>query len=117
MGYVEQAYWIDVGTPEALRRASCDLVLGVAFSPVAPRPAADCWTAEGAGIAADAVLTGGTSVGPDARIGAAANVRGCLVDVAATVGPGARLVDCVVAAGAEVAPGAELRGAVVDAGD
>ena len=33
MGYLESAYWLDVGTPEAFVRGICDLVLGRLHSP------------------------------------------------------------------------------------
>ena len=39
MGYAEDAYWLDVGTPEAFVRGSCDLVLGALPSPAVPHPA------------------------------------------------------------------------------
>ena len=39
MGYVDNSYWLDVGTPEAFVRGSCDLVLGRLTSPAVPGPA------------------------------------------------------------------------------
>ena len=36
MGYAEAAYWLDVGTPEAFVRGSCDVVLGALPSPALP---------------------------------------------------------------------------------
>ena len=38
MGYHESAYWLDVGTPQAFVRGSCDLVLGRAARARGPRP-------------------------------------------------------------------------------
>src|SRR3984885_451132 len=39
MGYPDSAYWLDVGTPEAFVRGSCDLVLGLMPSTAVPHPA------------------------------------------------------------------------------
>ena len=50
-GYLEAAYWLDVGTPAALFKGSRDLVDGD-FQAMAETT-----------IAADAVITGGTSIG------------------------------------------------------
>ena len=36
LGYVDTAYWLDVGTPAAFVRGSCDLVLGALASPRLP---------------------------------------------------------------------------------
>ena len=52
MGYPENAYWLDVGTPEAFVQGSCDLVLGRLASaalPAAPVPRVRCcgWPAAG----------------------------------------------------------------------
>ena len=38
MGYHESAYWLDVGTPQAFVRGSCDLVLGRLPAPAVRRP-------------------------------------------------------------------------------
>ena len=45
MGYAEAAYWLDVGTPEAFVRGSCDVVLGALPSSGARRHA---WRVPGA---------------------------------------------------------------------
>jgi mannose-1-phosphate guanylyltransferase len=36
LGHVDTAYWLDVGTPEAFVRGSCDLVRGALAAPVPP---------------------------------------------------------------------------------
>ena len=64
MGYAEDAYWLDVGTPEAFVRGSCDLVLGTLPSTALPGPPGESLVLErGPRRAADALLAGGTTVG------------------------------------------------------
>ena len=105
-GFLDDSYWIDVGTPAALCRVSADIVGGVASSPAytsAPGPA---WVHPTAVVASSAVVTGGSAVGPGATIGANAVVDGTVVGDGAVIGSGARLVRCIVDVGAVVEPGA-----------
>ena len=64
----ETAYWIDVGTPQALVQCSADLVQGRVRSSAVPGPAGEFLAASDAIVDQTAVLTGGTSVGPGASI-------------------------------------------------
>lgn len=101
-GYLEPAYWLDVGTPEALRRASADLVRGVTSTPAYAEPPAHFWAASDAVISPAAALAGGTSVGPGATVGPRAQVFGSIVMRHAAIGAGAGVVDCVVGEGAQI---------------
>src|SRR6266568_845064 len=70
MGYPETAYWLDVGTPQAFVRGSCDLVLGRLPAPAVPGPPGPSLVLAGATVAAGADVSGGTVVGEGACIGA-----------------------------------------------
>jgi len=63
MGYAEDAYWLDVGTPEAFVQGSCDVVLGALPSAAMSCPPGECLVLGEASVAADARLSGGTTVG------------------------------------------------------
>ena len=67
MGYAEAAYWLDVGTPEAFVRGSCDLVLGELSSTALPGPTGESLVLGDASVAAGARLTGGTTIGRRGR--------------------------------------------------
>jgi mannose-1-phosphate guanylyltransferase len=116
VGYVENAYWRDVGTPEALVAASRDLVRGDAPSPAVPRGGGEAQVAEGAEVAADAVVEDGSVVSAGASVAAGAVVRGSVLMPGASVARGARLEDSVVGPGAEVGEGVTLRGVTVGDG-
>ena len=109
VGYVENSYWRDVGTPAALVAASRDLVLGIATSPASDREAADAWIEPGAEVAATATVAGGSTVAPGARVGDGAVVHGSVLMAGASVGAGALLVGCVLGPRASVAAGVHLR--------
>lgn len=108
VGYLEDAYWIDVGTPQALCRASADLVLGVASSPAYLEPVAEHWAAPDAQIAAPASVRGGSSVGPRAVVGPGAGLVASVVFADAVIGVDAVLTNSVVGVGARVGAGALL---------
>ncbi len=115
-GYVETAYWLDLGTPAAFVAGCCDLVLGRAPSPALPGPPGEALVLAGAVVAADAVLTGGTTVGAGAEVGAGAVLDGAVVFDGATVGAGARVRRSVVGRDASVGAGTVLDGVVLGDG-
>jgi mannose-1-phosphate guanylyltransferase len=113
VGHHESAYWLDVGTPEALRRASADLVLGVATSVAYREQPAEFWAAPDAEVSPTASLTGGTCVGAGATVADEAGLSGTLVFDRAMIGRGAVVTDSVVGSGARIGAGAVLRECVL----
>jgi mannose-1-phosphate guanylyltransferase len=97
-GYLEAAYWLDVGTPAALFKGSRDLVDG------------DFQAMAGTTIAADAVITGGTSIGARCTIAARAVIDDCIIGDDVTIGEGAQLAHSFIAHGTDIAPGTEKNG-------
>jgi mannose-1-phosphate guanylyltransferase len=105
VGFVESAYWRDVGTPEALVAASRDVVLGVAPTPaVAAAPPARVHAS--AEVYGD--VGGGSLVMADAHVAAGAQVTGSVLMTGARVEEGARVTDSAVGPGAVVGAGAVL---------
>ncbi|HWG00899.1 MAG TPA: NDP-sugar synthase [Trebonia sp.] len=113
MGYPESAYWLDVGTPEAFVRGSCDVVLGQLPSPAVPGSCGERLLLADARAAADATLTGGTVLGAGAVVRAGAVVHGSVVFDGALVGAGAVVRHSIVGRGAVIGDGAVLDGVVI----
>lgn len=116
LGHHHQAYWLDVGTPQAYVRGSCDVVLGVMPSPALPGEPGERLLLDGADVAPGAVVTGGSTVGARCVVAADARVEGSVLLDGAVVGPGAVVRDAVVGAGARLGAGVVLDGAVVGDG-
>lgn len=95
-GYVEDSYWLDIGTPAALLKGSADFV-GQEFG-----------AAEGAQIASDAKLTGGTFIGEDTTVESGASISASIIGKSVTVGNGAVIDKCFVADGTQIAAGAHF---------
>lgn len=115
-GFVEAAYWLDIGSPAALVTASRDLVLGRIRSSAVPGEPGERLLLPGAQVDPSADVSGGTTVGRDAVVGAGAVVEGSLLGDGARVGEGAVVRSSVVGPGATVGPGVVLDSAVVGDG-
>jgi mannose-1-phosphate guanylyltransferase len=109
MGHVDASYWLDVGTPSAFVRGSCDLVMGLLASPALPGEVGPVLALEGAVVSPRAVVTDGTVVGSGAVIEAGSTVSGnSVLGRGARVASGAMLDGAILGDGAVVGPGNEL---------
>ena len=91
-GYVESAYWLDIGTPRALLKASIDIV----------KRSGDFLAMPGARIDPSAVITGGSCIGINSTVGAGAVIDGSIVEAGCVIGSNSRITDSFVADGAKV---------------
>lgn len=115
-GFVDSAYWRDMGTPEDFVRGSSDLVRGIAPSPALDGHRGEALVHESAGVGAGAVLIGGTVVGCGAEIGAGARLDGAVVFDGARVEAGATVERSIVGAGSRIGPRALVRDGVIGDG-
>lgn len=129
-GFVSDAYWLDLGTPEKYLRAHFDLLEGrVDGHPSYHAP----FVADGARVDLRAhlgrwvVVGPGASIGPQAQVDdsvlhagsaveAGAKVVGSILGPRARVGAGATVAGSALAEGASVAEGAVAEGVSVSAG-
>ncbi|HEY7146704.1 MAG TPA: NDP-sugar synthase [Streptosporangiaceae bacterium] len=116
LGYIQTAYWLDVGTPEAFVRGSCDLVLGELASPAVPGHRGAALVLPGAVVEPGATVCGGSAVGSRCVVAGGAEVAGTVLFDGVTIGAGAVVNDSVVGAGARIGAGARLDGVVIGDG-
>jgi mannose-1-phosphate guanylyltransferase len=116
MGYAEAAYWLDVGTPEAFVRGSCDVVLGALPSSALGDTPGVCLVLGDAQVALDAHVSGGTTVGHGAVVETGAVVDGSVVFDGAFIGAGAIVRDSIIGKNATIVGGASLEGVVIGDG-
>jgi mannose-1-phosphate guanylyltransferase len=114
LGYLENAYWRDVGTPEALVEASRDVVLGVAPDYSGRRIEADAVVSPSAVVSG--TVAAGSVVEEAAVVGSDASVEGSIVMAGAAIGSGARVVLSVLGPGSVVGEGAVLDGVTLGDG-
>ena len=113
--YVDESYWLDVGTPSAFVRASADLVRGLVPSPAVP-VTGEQLVAATARVDAAATVTNGSFIDADAVVGAGATVTGSVLLAGAHIGPDSVVTDSVLAPGASVGAACRLADAVIGAG-
>jgi mannose-1-phosphate guanylyltransferase len=111
-GFVSDAYWRDLGTPESYLQATFDVlegrVLGLSYAAPHVSAAAD--------VSLRAHLGRWVVVGPDARVGDDAEVEDSVLLAGALVGRGARVVESIIGPGAAVGAGAIVEGAILAEG-
>jgi NDP-sugar pyrophosphorylase family protein len=124
-GYLSDAYWLDIGSPERYLRAHHDILSGRARATVEGTIMAESTTlSDGTEIVAPTLLSHApvgagvtlgplTTVGPGARIGAGARIERSVVSAGAAVGERAVVRDSVIGAGATVEADAQLVGEII----
>jgi mannose-1-phosphate guanylyltransferase len=115
-GFVDASYWLDMGSPETFVRGSADLVRGVAPSSALAGPIGESLLLPGADVAADAEVSGGTTVGENAIVHSGAQISGSVLFDRAEIGADAVVEDSVLGIGAKVGAGSVLRGVVLGDG-
>lgn len=106
-GYLENAYWLDIGTPKALLKASTDIVLRSAAGLVMP----------GATVDSTAEITGGSCVGANSSVGGGTRIESSIVEAGVVIGSGAVVINSFVATGAVVDNGAKITSSCVIKGE
>jgi len=106
-GYLENAYWLDIGTPKALLKASTDIVLRNGPGLVMPDAVVD----------STASITGGSCVGRGSTVGAGTQIHGSIVEAGAVIGRDVVIENSFVATGAVIDDGAKIGSTFVTKGE
>lgn len=102
-GYVESAYWLDIGTPRALLKASIDIV----------KRNGEFLAMPGSFIDPAATVIGGSCIGADTTIGAGAVIDGSIIESGCVIGSNSSIVNSFVAMGAKIAENAKIASSCV----
>ena len=106
-GYLENAYWLDIGTPKALLKASTDIVLRSGPGLVMPDAQVD----------STAVISEGSCIGRGSTVGAGTRISGSIVEAGATIGRDVLINNSFVATGAIIDDGAQIGSTFVTKGE
>ncbi|CAB0499549.1 GDP-mannose pyrophosphorylase [Corynebacterium diphtheriae] len=115
-GYVDNAYWRDMGTPSDFVRGSSDLVRGIAPSPLLQGKTGEYLVDESAGVSDGALLLGGTVIGRGTEVGAGCRLDDTVVFDGVTIEPGAVIEDSIIGHGARIGANARITGCVIGEG-
>lgn len=111
-GFVTDAYWMDLGTPEKYLKAHVDVLEGRVRGIDVPAPC----VSDGAAVDPGARLGPLVTVGPEASVAAGATVDESVLHAGCMVGEGARIGGSVLGPGSVVGAGAVVSGCVLGQG-
>jgi mannose-1-phosphate guanylyltransferase len=113
LGYVDNSYWLDVGTPRAFVQGSADVVRGVVESPALPGPVGESLVHPEATVHPSAVISGGSVIGPRSVVEGGATVHCSVVADGVRISGGAVVAFSMIGRRAVVGRRSKLNGVVV----
>jgi mannose-1-phosphate guanylyltransferase len=96
-GFVDSSYWLDIGTPAALIKASKDLITGNVFSPATPSHAGDSIISADATVADGCIISDGSFVHPKVVVESESEISGSIIGEGAVIGVGSKVIDSFIA--------------------
>jgi mannose-1-phosphate guanylyltransferase len=102
-GYVENSYWVDIGTPQALMKASIEIV----------KRNGDFLIMPGSNVDPSAHLTGGSSIAPGTQIAAGAHIQSSIIESDCSIGKDAQIINSFISRGTKVADGTKIESSYV----
>ena len=102
-GYVDDSYWIDMGTPASYIKASKDLILNPAISPATRGVVDGVMIAKDATVDASASVSDGSAIESGAVIGANCQIKGSIISAGASIGDGSIIDNCYIAPNVSIA--------------
>ena len=111
--YIDDSYWLDIGTPMALLKGSRDLVQGRADSSAllladVEQNSDAALIMSGASVDSSARVEDGSCVGTGSIIGADARISGSIIEHGVVIESGAIVIDSFVASGARVSHNTQI---------
>ena len=104
-GFVDSSYWLDMGTPENFRKASSDLVMGVAHSPATPPVTGEAIISPGCIVDTSAQLLAGTTIGANSQVGKGCVITGSIIGENVVVGNNVQVINSIVNKNTEIPAG------------
>mgnify|MGYP006268613583 FL=1 len=112
-GYLESAYWLDLGTPAAYLQGSHDLVTGVLHSSALTGPIGESLLLADAAIDPTAVIAEGSVIGQRSSVAATAWVHDSVVMDSVVIGEGTHIQRSLIGTGCVIGANCVLRDVVL----
>lgn len=104
-GFVDNSYWLDIGTPAALVKASADLVIGKIESAATPQHQGEVLISNTAQISPTAVIKTGSVIGSEVVVESGTEVTGSIIGKGAKIGEDCKIIDSIIAPNAQISAG------------
>ncbi len=116
-GFIDNSYWLDVGTPQALLTASRDLAIGKISSPAVVNIINDCVISPNAKIDSTAKISGGSAIGDDVTVEAGVEIIGSIISDGVQIFANAQIKNSILGRAVLVGHSAQIIGSVVADGE
>ena len=104
-GYLDNSYWLDIGTPAALVKASADLITGAIISSATPKHASDNLISPSAQIGSGSLINNGSVIESEVVVESNCQISGSIIGSGAKIGSNCRIIDSIIAPGAQIEAG------------
>jgi len=104
-GYLDNSYWLDIGNPAALVKASADLVTGVITSAATPKHSGDHLIAAGAQVSPSATINLGSVIESEVVVEGNCHISGSIISKGAKIGENCQVINSIIAPDTQIEAG------------
>ena len=104
-GYLDNSYWLDIGTPAALVKASADLITGAITSSATPNHTGDNLISPSAQIGSGCVINNGSVIESEVVVESNCQITRSIIGSGAKIGGNCKIIDSIIAPGAQIEAG------------
>jgi mannose-1-phosphate guanylyltransferase len=104
-GYLDNSYWLDIGNPHALVKASADLITGVITSVATPKHNGDHLIAANAQVSPSAIINLGTVIEPEVVVEGNCQISGSIIAKGAKIGANCKIINSIIAPDTQIEAG------------
>ena len=104
-GYLDNSYWLDIGNPAALVKASADLITGVITSTATPKHSGDHLIAAGAQVSPSATINLGSVIESEVVVEGNCQISGSIISKGAKIGANCKIINSIIAPDTQIEAG------------
>ena len=104
-GYLDNSYWLDIGNPQALVKASADLITGVITSVATPKHSGDHLIAAGAQVSSSSIVNLGTVIESEVVVEGNCQISGSIIGKGAKIGANCKVINSIIAPDTQIEAG------------
>jgi len=104
-GYLDNSYWLDIGNPAALVKASADLITGVITSAATPKHSGDHLIAAGAQVSPSAIINLGSVIESEVVVEGNCLISGSIISRGVKIGENCQLINSIIAPDTQIEAG------------
>jgi len=104
-GYLDNSYWLDIGNPAALVKASADLITGVITSTATPKHSGDHLIAAGAQVSPSATINLGSVIESEVVVEGNCHISGSIISKGAKIGENCQVINSIIAPNTQIEAG------------